>query len=295
MIIVAIILIPSFLAAFTLGYLALYGLIPGYEWTVIIPISTGVGVYMMKRGIYEWWLSKYPVGLSKFEIEILSNHFPYYNRLGAEHKIEFEKRINIFREQKKFQMQGATKIPGDIQLLLSASAISMTMGFPFQKEFFKKLAVIIMYPKTFITPSLRNQFHVYEVNNDKEYDCLIIAINMFVEGLKDPKEYYDSALLGFAKLFKSEFQIKDESIPYENKEQFITDILKIRGFLPDYIFKYTGIQTYEIFEMCSELFFLKPSVLKEKYPKVYEFYVNTYQQDPLSYNTPDIQTLEEKI
>ena len=295
MIIVAIILIPSFIAAFVLGYLALNGMIPGYEWLVIIPISTGIGVYMVKRGIYEWWVSRFPVGLTKFESAILSEHFPYYNRLGAEHKVEFEKRLNVFREQKKFQMQGAPKIPGDIQLLLSASAISITMGFPYQKEFFKKLATIIMYPKTFITPALRNQHHVYEVNTDKNFDCLIIAINMFVEGLKNPKEYYDSALLGFAKLFKNEFKLSDDSIPYENKDEFVAEILKIRGFMTEYIFKYTAINHYELFELCSELFFLKPSKLKEKFPKVYEFFIKTYQQDPLNYNTPDIQDLEENF
>jgi Mlc titration factor MtfA (ptsG expression regulator) len=290
MIIVALIVIPSAIALGILAYFAFNGYMPGYEWIIIIPLLTGVSGFMLKRAIYEWWISRYPAGLSGKEIDILHKYFPYYRRLGTEHKVEFEKRISVFRDQKKFQMRAAEKIPGDIQLLVSASAIQLTMGFPYQKEFFTNLAAVVLFPRTFITPEMNQQLHSVEINREN-FDCLLLSVNMFVLGLKQPQAYYDSALYGFAKLFKLENKIEDSDIPYD-REKLIYELHENRGFAPNYIFNYTGINEYELFEMCTEQFFALPQLMKDKMPKVYEYLVLTYNQDPLSFNSPNIQVTE---
>jgi Mlc titration factor MtfA (ptsG expression regulator) len=287
MIIVALIVIPCAIASIILGYMAFANLLLGVEWIFAIPLIIGIGTFLMRRPIYEWWISKHPAGLSAKEIDILARHFPYYKRLGAEHKVEFEKRVSVFRDQKKFQMRGAEKVPGDIQLLLSASAIQFTMGFPYQGEFFSKVGAIIMFPRTFITPEMHHQLHAVEVNRE-QYDCLIIAVNMFVKGLQKPQEYYDSALYGFAKLFKLENNIDDADIPGK-AQTLIEELHVMRGFSADYIFKYTGLRDYELFEMCTEHFFAIPQTLQEKLPQVYEYLVGVFKQDPLNYTSPAVQ------
>jgi Mlc titration factor MtfA (ptsG expression regulator) len=287
MLIVAIIIIPCALLTVILGFLAFNGYIPGYEWLMGIPLVIGTGVFLIRRGIHEWWISRNPSRLSAKEINILAQHFPYYKRLGTEHQIEFEKRVGVFRDQKKFQMRGAEKIPGDIQLLLSSSAVQLTMGFPYKTEFFPSLATVVMFPRTFITPELSYQLHAVEVNKDR-FDCMLIAVNMYVKGLKNPAEYYDSALYGYAKLFKLENNISDDDIPYD-REKLAEALINLRKFSPKYIFQYTALKEYELFEMCSEMFFALPQILKEGIPEVYEYLVKVYQQDPLSFNSPGVQ------
>jgi MtfA peptidase len=292
MIIVALIVFPCAIALAILGFLAFNGNLEGYEWLMTIPLVIGTGTFLVRRAIYEWWVSRHPAGLSAKEIDILAKYFPYYKRLGAEHKIEFERRVSVFRDQKKYQMRGADKIPGDIQLLISASAIQLSMGFPYQLEFFPKLGAVILFPRTFITPGLSYQLHSVEVNRE-QYDCLLLSVNMFVLGLKNPKNYYDSALYGFAKLFKAENAIQDSDIPGD-REKLLYELHENRGFPFDYIFKYTALKDYELFEMCSEQFFALPELMKEKMPEVYEFLVNTYKQDPLNYTSPGIQETQDQ-
>jgi Mlc titration factor MtfA (ptsG expression regulator) len=293
MIIVILIVIPSVFILAILAYLSFNGYLPGYEWLMLIPLLTGLSGFLLKRAIYEWWNSRHPAGLSGKEIDILDKYFPYYKRLGAEHKVEFENRVSVFRDQKKFQMRAAEKIPGDIQLLVSASAIQFTMGFPYQKEFFTKLAAVILFPRTFITPEMSHQLHSVEVNREN-FDCLLLSVNMFVLGLKQPQSYYDSALYGFAKLFKLENEIQDSDIPYD-RDKLIYELHQNRGFQPNYIFSYTAINEYELFEMCSEQFFAMPQLMREKMPAVYEYLVKTYNQDPLSYTSPAVQETEHKL
>jgi Mlc titration factor MtfA (ptsG expression regulator) len=293
MFIVALLVIPSAIALIILGLLSFNNSIPGYEWLMCIPLVIGTGAFLLRRAIYEWWISRHPAGLSAKEIDILAKHFPYYQRLGAEHKLEFERRVSVFRDQKKFQMRGAEKVPGDIQLLLSASAIQLTMGFPYRKEFFQKLGAVVMFPRTFITPEISRHLHTIEINRE-HYDCMLIAVNMFVKGLQNPSNYYDSALYGYAKLFKLENNLNDDAIPYD-KEKLIYELHLNRRFQADYIFKYTAIPNYELFEMCSEQFFALPHIMREKMPAVYEYFVDIYQQDPLNYTSPSIQGTEIQI
>jgi len=288
MIIVALIMIPSAIAAAILGYMAVFNILPdAWKWLFIIPLVITVGTYIIRQGIYEWWIGTHPPKLSAKEIDILEKHFPYYRRLGSEHKRKFDGRVAVFRDQKKFQMRGAGKIPGDIQLLLSASAIQLTMGFPDKREFFENLAAVVMFPKTFITPEMSHKAHVVEVNQDR-LDCLLIAVNMFVKGLQYPQEYYDSGLYGFAKVFRLEKGLSDDNLPIGG-EALADKLVKIRAFPYDYIFKYTGFKHYELFEMCVEQFFHYSEAMQAELPEIYNYLVEVFQQDPLNYTSPALQ------
>lgn len=290
MIIVALIVIPCVIATLILGYMVVAKILPEHlYWLGLIPLIIGVGTFMIRRWIYERQIAKKPPRLSAKEIDILEQHFPYYKNLGSEHKIGFEQRVVVFRAQKKFQMRGATKIPGDIQLLMAASAIRLTMGFPYQNEFFPNLGMIVMFPRTFITPELNEQHHAIEFQTDK-FDCLLLAVNMFVKGLQQPKQYHDSGLYGFAKAFKKEKEIKDEDIPHE-KMELLAKLHVLRGFDIGYILHYTALKDFEVFEMCVEHFFLFPDELHEEFPKVFDYLVDLFQQDPRNYTSPAVENV----
>jgi Mlc titration factor MtfA (ptsG expression regulator) len=293
MLIPALIIIPCAILTALLGVLSLYGYLIGFQWIILIPLGIGTGTFIIRKAIHEWWIAKHPVGLSAKEIHILSSHFTYYQNLGNEHKLAFEQRLSVFRDQKKFQMRGMEKVPGDIHLLVSATAIQMTFGLAYKKEFFPRLGAVILFPKTFITPELSYQLHAVEVNTD-QYDCLLLALNMLVKGLKSPKQYYNATLYGMAKLFKKENGIQDEDLPLE-KEFVLETLFRIRNFNPGYIFQYTALQDYEIFEMCTEHFFSLPQSLQDELPEIYEFLVQTFNQDPLQFNNPPIISLGEAI
>jgi Mlc titration factor MtfA (ptsG expression regulator) len=289
--IVAFIVVPCAIATIILGYMVVNEILPpNLYWIGIIPLVIGVGAFMIRRWVYETQIAKKPPRLSAKEIDILDRYFPYYRYLGSEHKIEFEKRVAVFRVQKKFQMRGADKVPGDIHLLMTASAIRLTMGFPYQKEFFPNLGMVVMFPRTFITPKINEAHHAIEFQED-EFDCLLIAVNMFVKGLQEPNGYYDSALYGFAKAFKKEHQIKDSDIPHERKE-LLVKLHLLRGFHIDnlgYVLKYTALPDFEVFEMCTEAFFLYPGRVQKELPKVFDYLVDIYQQDPRNYTSPAVQ------
>lgn len=288
-----IIFIPSFILAIALLLMSYYNYyIPqSMKWISVIPLSIAIGAYIIRHGLNEWWYSKYPPGLSEMEKNILARFFPYYRSLDIRNKKEFEERLSIFRLQKSFQMRLLEKIPGDLQLLLCATGIQMTMGMKRQREFFKQLGMIVLFPKEFITPEINTQLHYVEVNRDT-FDCLLISIDMFTKGLQNSEHYYHSGLHGFAKAFKLEHGYSDEAIPYEDKKELLVKLHHIREFKIGFQFIYTGLPNMEIFEMCTEHFFQCPQKFQEELPDVYRYFMDIYHQDPANQPDPIIQNID---
>ncbi|BDS15004.1 M90 metallopeptidase family protein [Aureispira anguillae] len=261
-------------------------------WIGIIPFTIAVGAYIIRNGLNEWWYTRHPPGLSDMEKNILARFFPYYRQLSLRHKKKFEDRVSVFRLQKQFQMRLLEKIPGDLQLLLSATAIQLSMGIEGQKEFLSDLGMIVFFPKEFITPDINTQLHHVELNTDI-FNCLLIGIEFFVQGLKDPENYYHSGLHGMAKAFKIEHGYSDDDIPYPDKKELLVKLHHLREFKIGYQFLYTGLPNLEVFEMCTEHFFQIPNKMQEHLPEVYRYFMDIYHQDPANENSPIIQNIDD--
>lgn len=288
----ALISIPSIILGLVLFALAYNGTLSyNMKWIGVIPFMIGVATFIIRHGINEWWYTKNPPKLSDKEKNILARFFPYYRALNIQLKEEFERRLSIFRLQKTFQMRLLKKIPGDLQLLVCATAIQLTMGFERKKEFLKGLGMVVLFPKEFITPEINTQLHHVEVNKDV-FDCLLLSIDFFTKGLGDPEHYYSSGIHGIAKLLKIQQGISDDDIPYQGEggqKELLVKLHLLREFKIGYQFQYTGLPNMEIFEMVSEHFFIYPDRLKQALPEVYEYMMDVYHQDPLNPANPVIQ------
>ncbi|MCH2021686.1 MAG: hypothetical protein MK207_04325 [Saprospiraceae bacterium] len=283
-----LIFVPSFILAGVLFGMAFGNYIIYYKWLGVIPFSIAVGTYVIRDGLNEWWYVKHPPGLSDVEKNILARFFPYYRRLNIPNKKLFEDRLSVFRLQKKFQMRLLKKIPGDLQLLVCATGVQITMGMKKEKEYLDNLGMIVLFPKAFITPDINTQLHHVEVNNDT-YDCLLLSIDMFSKGIQDVENFYNSGLHGMAKIFKMKYGYSDEDIPYENQKELLVKLHHLREFKIGFQFIYNGLPKMEIFEMCTEHFFQCPVAMQKALPKVYNYFMNVYHQDPANKTDPVIQ------
>ena len=185
------------------------------------------------------------------------------------------------------------KIPGDLQLLVCATGIQLTMGMDKKKEYLKSLGMIVLFPKEFITPDINTQLHHVEVKKDI-FDCLLLSIDMFSKGIKNVENYYNAGLHGMAKVYKLNNGYSDDAIPYKDKKELLVKLHHIRDFKIGYQFIYTGLPNMEIFEMCTEHFFQCPVALQEKLPDVYYYFMNIYKQDPANKSNPVIQVIDEE-
>lgn len=291
-----LIFIPSFILAITLFLLSYNKILLPFSliWLAVIPFAIGLGAYIVRNGLNEWWYVRNPPGLSDVEKDILARFFPYYRKLNVQYKKKFENRLSVFRLQKQFQMRILEKIPGDLQLLVSATAIQLTMGMEDEKEILDNLGMVVLFPKEFITPDINTQLHYVEFNADT-FSCLLIAINFFTKGIRDPERYYNSGLHGMAKAFKIKHGYSDDQIPFPDKKELLVKLHHLREFEIGYQFLYTGLPAMELFEMCTEHFFQMPARMQEYLPEVYRYFMDIYHQDPSNASNPIIQNIKSSI
>lgn len=263
-------------------------------WISVIPFAFAVGIFVVRNGLNEWWYSHHPPGLSEKEQDILARYFPYYRQLSVRLKREFEKRVSVFRIQKQFQMRLLKKIPGDLQLLVAATGVQVTMGIQDELELLDNLGMIVLFPKEFITPDINDQLHHVEVNTDV-HDCLLLSIDYFAKGLQQSAFYYHSGLHGMAKIYKYKYGHSDAEIPCEDPKELLVRLHHLRDFKIGYQFLYTGLAHMELFEMCSEHFFQVPSRMKDQLPEVYNYLMNVYHQDPANVKSPVVQHVAQEM
>lgn len=276
------IILPMFVATL----LCLWFLPDSDKWMVAFPLVLGTGAFMLRHAIDDWWRRRNPSRLDKMERNILSNFFPYYRALTPPLKIEFEQRVQDFNREKQFQTRGAKTLAGDIQLLLSATAVQLTFGQPRKREFYSNLGMIILYPKTFITPDFNEKLHAVEVNFDeKGYDSLFLAINMFAEGLKSVS-YYQVALLGFARIWLHEKGYTEADFK-TSKEEIAENLPLIRGLDWPFLEEYTAISTEEYhLAALLECFFQRPNQLAQALPGVFDALCERLAQNPTEIDHP---------
>lgn len=287
----ALLFFPTLLLAIVLFVGSYTRLLPfGSIWISVIPFAAAIGIFVVRSGLNEWWYSRYPPGLSDKERDILARYFPYYRQLTVRLKKEFEQRVSVFRLQKQFQMRLLKKIPGDLQLLVAATGVQVTMGIQNEREFLDNLGMIVLFPKEFITPDINDQLHHVEVNTDV-HDCLLLSIDYFTKGIRQSAFYYHSGLHGMAKVYKYKYGHTDDEIPCEDPKELLVHLHHLRDFKIGYQFLYTGLPTMELFEMGTEHFFQIPGLMKEKLPEVYNYFMNVYHQDPANAKNPVIQNV----
>lgn len=258
------------------------------------PLIVGTGVFMVRALINEWYYDKKPIRLKDVEQEYLNKHCAYYRNLNQELKEVFEKRLFNFRLQKVFEVHGPDDVPEDVKLLVSATAVQFTMGF--EDYIYPKLAVIVLFPRNFISPDMPTTVHAVE-HKIEDWDCVIMSMEALMYGMFKPKDHYNAGLHIMAKAWQVHSEIKDTDIPineYGNLEDFIKLFVKARGFVRlDFQEYYTGLKQFELFPACVELYFSAPQAFRTQMPNLFTWVKETIQQDMTDPSCPVPQSFSE--
>jgi hypothetical protein len=100
-----------------------------------------------------------------------------------------------------------------------------------------------------------------EFNSEPDYDCVVLSMDAYVKGLKEPLNYYNIALHAFACSLQKELGIKDEEFYHEfygSRDEFMTLLTNVRGFRLGYLPAISGKEDFDLFPVCVEHFFSVP-------------------------------------
>lgn len=218
---------------------------------------------------------------------ILSKSFPYFNKLPAQYKEEFVRRIHHFRKSKNFHF---IEMPGkeDVSVLVSAAAVQLTFGLPEYLFGFFDDIYIISGAYTYGENTTPWAGHV----NGKG---IHVAWDHVLQGYASDSDGYNVGLHEMAHALEYEFAYGD----YRNDQLQAGRFVAVRRLIDEYVLRQSfhpaalfsphGLTNYhECWAESVEFFFEKPAKLKAHYPDLYEGICRLLRQDLLQWEAPAI-------
>ena len=220
--------------------------------------------------------------LSAKHKDFLVQNFVYYQKLPPKSKQIFERRLALFISSKKFIPRQMNHVTWEMKVLISASAIQLTFGFP--KVNLSWFRYILIFPETFYSQA-NKQHHKGEVNPKAK--TIVLSWKYFVEGYLKP----DGRNLGLhemAHALRLENRIMNEEYNFLNHEvleeweaRARRTMEEIKNGSETFFREYGSTNNEEFFAVAVENFFERPVEFYSKHPKTYQTLCRLLRQDPV--------------
>ncbi len=225
----------------------------------------------------------YPVFyVSNEHKRFLEKYFIFYRKLPAKSKAIFLKRISIFISSKRFIPRNLKEVSSEMKILIAASAIQLTFGFP--RLVFSHFSNILVYPDNYYS-TINNTYHKGEVN--PRMRAIVLSWKAFVEGYLQP----DGRNLGLhemAHALRLENQIMNREYNFLDSqilhkwERFAERTMKeIRNGTETFFREYGAHDKEEFFAVAVENFFERPREFSKQHLATYQTLSKLLRQDPL--------------
>ncbi|MEM6735187.1 MAG: zinc-dependent peptidase [Bacteroidota bacterium] len=219
--------------------------------------------------------------LSDKHRDFLLRNFDFYKKLPLKSKKIFEKRVARFISSKKFIPRQMSQVTWEMKVLISASAIQLTFGFPrVNLSFFRH---ILVFPNTFFSRT-NQQHHKGEVNPRAK--AIVLSWKHFVEGYLEP----DGRNLGLhemAHALRLENRVMNRTYDFLNEEVLEEwenhaqrTMEEMKTGQETFFREYGAVNNEEFFAVAVENYFERPLAFREKHPLTYATLCKLLKQDP---------------
>ncbi|MEO9872269.1 zinc-dependent peptidase [Ekhidna sp.] len=212
----------------------------------------------------------------------LAKNFQFYQKLPPQSKQMFERRVALFISSKKFIPREMEQVVWEMKVLISASAIQLTFGFP--KIRLRWFRYILVFPNTFFSQA-NQQHHKGEVNPKAK--TIVLSWKYFVEGyLKSDGRNLGLHEMAHAlrlenRIMNDEYDFLDHKILEKWEVHAQHTMQEIKNGTEEFFRKYGSANNEEFFAVAVENFFERPLEFKDRHPLTYQTLCQLLKQDPV--------------
>lgn len=211
--------------------------------------------------------------LSEEEKDFISENFPIYKELSSELKEKCNERIIWFRSKKHFVFYGDINRREELKLLLSATAIIMTLGLR-QYRMMRSLIRIIIYPSPYYS-RINRRHHLGEYNPN--FKTIILSADNIWHGFKNLTDNRNLAMhefahaLSFELMKTSAWQGRKFRVGLRRiKKLFEQEDFLVKLAASQYFREYGLTNLQEFFSVAVENYFETPAIFKNDFPVLFE-------------------------
>jgi Mlc titration factor MtfA (ptsG expression regulator) len=211
--------------------------------------------------------------LSPQEEQYIINNFPIYKEFSPELKARCNERIIWFRSKKHFIFYGNIKDKQQLKLLLSATAVIMTLGLR-QFRMMRSLNRIIIYPSQYYS-RMNKRHHLGEYN--PRFKTLILSADHVRTGFAHLTDNRNLAMHEFAHALSfemnktSSWQGRKFRVGLRRiKKLFAQEDFLVKLAASQYFREYGLTNIQEFFSVAVENYFETPSIFRNDFPVLFE-------------------------
>ena len=217
--------------------------------------------------------------------ELLLQNFVVYKMLDENGRRKFEKRVCRFIRMKDFRAgKNIDKITDEMRVLVAASAIQLTYGYP--DLYFQHFKTIILYAEEYYSP-LTGQYHQGEVNAG---GAIVLSWNNFRAGFNNLNDGRNLAMhemahaLRLSNIFDNQgydFIDRDALLEFEHLAK--AEMMIIEDGKNSFFRLYGGTNLHEFFSVAVECFFEQPQEFNSYNSHLYELMTRILRIDLLNF------------
>jgi MtfA peptidase len=234
-----------------------------------------------KNWLSEWWATLKP--LDADSVAILEKYFQFYRQLPDSMQLRFRRKMQAILITKEFVPRNMPEVTREMQVLISAAAVQLTLGLPYSVlSYFKR---ILVYPDDYYS-QINRRYHKGEVN--PRYGIIVLSWSNFVAGYANPTNALNLGLHEMAHALKIENQLRsfDDKVlhpeVYKKWNMLVEQELEMVKSGKECLFREYGcVNEHEFFSVAVENFFERPGDFRTRNPQLFYTLCQLLNQDPL--------------
>ncbi|MEM9836494.1 MAG: zinc-dependent peptidase [Bacteroidota bacterium] len=237
----------------------------GNQWSglIVLPLIIGAGVLSLGPQVKWWYWQRRAPDLSTREAPILEQ-FSLYQSLSLEDKREFRRRAFLFREAIQFIGKAIEKVPSDVQLMVAASAASVSFG---RKDMlFPDFETVVFYNHNFPTPQ-HKAFHASELYIPE--GTLLFNMPTFVRSVFEPHHFLHLGYYEYGRVYQ---QVYPGAV---FPKMSWAEIEQISGFSQPKLEEFIGLSSLDRSAIGLVLYFTHAKRFQQLLPAVFAAYTAT--------------------
>jgi Mlc titration factor MtfA (ptsG expression regulator) len=237
---------------------------------------------------------------------IIERNVSAYSRLPPEDRRELLGHTQVLLAEKHFEGCGGLQLTDEIRITVAAQASVLLLHR--ETDYYPRLTSILIYPSAYV---VTGEEHIgggiWKAGEDvrlghtsPQLGALVIAWDDVIRGARTFDDGDNVVFHEFAHQLDFEDH-KVDGTPLLESRQYVswarvlgTEYEALRraatDATPTLIDQYGATNPAEFFAVVTELFFERPTALRERHPALYEELRKFYQQDPATWRNRDLDT-----
>ena len=251
-----------------------------FALVIVVLLALGIAQRLLDRDNFAHW--SVTVSLKKGHQKTLARHFKFYQVLPKKSQKIFEYRVAKFMILKDYIPRQMESVTEEMKVLIAASAIQLTFGFP--RVFLSYFKYIIVYPDQFFSTTAQ-RYHKGEVNPKAK--AIVLSWRHFTEGYAQA-EGQNLGLHEMAHALELENKVMNHEYDFLDSDAIdawqrlaALEIKKLREGGGSIFREYGGTNHHEFFAVTVEYFFERPGDFMDYHRDLYRAMANLLRQDPI--------------